>query len=286
MAVDPGLDLVVDGELRLTCPPNGGGTAGSYIRNRDLRTRTTARITGEGTIGTIDHTRTANLFALYGDDVHLTDFTVDCWAGGRTMIIAGDRMRLDDFTVTGGLPETNNGGIRFVGGKNFRARNLHVESGDDVFQFVPAGNPNDPFYDMSIEDAYYIGCTGLSHSAKLMVAGLQSSEWSKGNREATMTASITDVGWLDVTGQGGCWAAALQNLSSSGTISGVRYSRSGADMGASTGKVLAAEIQINAEAYTGGIEDVRGDLYVANPRTDLMRVSRNVRDLELRVAEA
>ena len=49
-----------------------------------------------------------------------------------------------------GAESTGNGGLRFQGGPEFICTGLYCESGDDVFQFVPAGAAADPTYGMGI----------------------------------------------------------------------------------------------------------------------------------------
>jgi len=165
------------------------GLANAFLRNANFAVRSNGvSITGPGTLGARDHGRTGVIIALYGDDVLLSDFTIDTFAGGQAVMYAGDRGRMDRVTIRNSAVDTGTGGIRGIGGNDFLATHCHVESGDDCLQFVPIGSPGALLYNMSINRGSYVGCTGHSSVSRFMVALL---EWTSGGYSG-MSASISD----------------------------------------------------------------------------------------------
>ena len=144
----------------------GQGRSGRVTKVHDVW------IGGPGTLTAASPAERGNLIGLFGDRITLRDFTTDVWEGGRTPCWPG--------TMPGHRREDarwrwidRQRGFRFQGGRGFIGTGLYCESGDDAFQFVPAGAPADPTYGMDIEDSVYVGCTGSSSHAKLVVIGLQ-----------------------------------------------------------------------------------------------------------------
>jgi hypothetical protein len=106
--------------------------------------------------------------------VHVLDY-----AGGQGWLWGGVDFTLRDcVTITGQTDPAMTGGdgaYRCLRADRCLGIGLRGESRDDVFQFVPFENaaPTSPLYALSCEDSSYVGCTGVSHDARLIavVAG-------------------------------------------------------------------------------------------------------------------
>jgi len=228
------------------------GLANAFLRTKDFAARSDGvRITGPGSIGARDHSRTGVIIALHGHDVRLSDLTIDTYAGGQAVMYAGDRGRMDRVRIRGSAAQTGTGGIRVVGGADFLATSCDVQSGDDCLQFVPIGDPRALLYDMSITRGSYVGCTGTSTVSRFMVALL---EWTSG--EGGMTASVTDCSFSNCRGSGTNRGIVVKNSHSSGTIQRLRFTDCSVDMSRSA-NADTQEIRIQTDAAAGGsIRDV------------------------------
>jgi hypothetical protein len=280
LAIDPGTDVQVDGVLRKTGSPSGAGTRTSFLRNRHFDVPVDGlRIHGSGSIRAADHSMTGNLLALSGNDMRFTGFRIDCWAGGRALILNGDDVRCSGLDISGSPGTTGNGGIRVVGGRRFLGLACRVISGDDCLQFVPTGSSNDPLYDRSISGGRYLRCRGRSLAARFIAVGLQASHVDEGVR---MAASITDVRFGDCRGVGGNRAAVVHNFNSSGVIDGVLFQGGSVDMGPSRAKVLRQEVDIAGAAGTGGVSHVVSEGWVIrHPRTRVLSVTGVTSNIDL-----
>lgn len=279
--VEDKFDMHLAGALQKTGSPNGGGTAGSFIQGKglfDKRKTSDIRIHGNGVLRAADWTKTANLMTLYGDRNRFS-FRIDKWAGGRAMVLAGDDVLTERMHVTGSPAETNNGGIRFVGGKRYRSKHCHVVSGDDAHQGVPVGNPKDPLFDMDIEDAVWEWPTGGSTAARFFALALLNSA---GDDTINMNASIKGVRVEHAFGYGGIMAAVVLNGNSKGVIEDVLLDGGYLDMAASQARTLAQEVYVMAGPNTGGVKNVRSKLTrVMNPRTKNLTVRGKCEDIDL-----
>jgi hypothetical protein len=228
------------------------GLANAFLRNADFGTTSDrVSITGPGTIGAVDHSRTGVILALHGHDVRLRDFTIDTYAGGQAILFAGDRGRIDSVTIRGSAAEFGTGGIRVFGGEDFLATGCHVESGDDCLQFVPIGDPRALLYDLSIRRGTYVGCTGASSRSRFMVAGL---EWTRG--EGGMTSSIVDCSFIACHGSGADRGIVVKNTHSSGVIERISFTDCTVDM-AGAEDADTQEIRIQTDPTSrGSIRDV------------------------------
>lgn len=255
--VAPGAKLIMDFTT-------GGNTSNSMIRTRTLSGGTgyygkpitpshDVWIYGPGEISA-SATGTGNLFAIAGDRLVMKDFRTTFWNGGRHTIGIGDDWRIINCYFTGGqLQGSGNGGIRYMGGKRFICANTHCDSGDDTFQFVPAGAFTDPFFDVSTEDGIYIGCTGSSSSARLGVIVLQDQ-----NNDGTtgMSGYIRRCGFIGVTGKTGGASMVFQNASSSNAIEQCFISNMMIDGSQNAGTGQPGALYFNAYTTTGGIKKV------------------------------
>lgn len=257
-------DWLVHGNIVKTNTAGDGVVAGIF-RNRNFDVPLQGgRFWGTGTIGARDWKATGSILCLRGNDLVL-DVTIPCFSDSRAIVLAGDDIVMRRPKVYGSPREINNGGLRFVGGKRFRAYDSYIVSGDDAMQFVPSGSDKDPFFDLDITDCWYIGGFAQSWHAKAMVWGLQRRVDGK-MVPSGMSNSILRSGFKGVRGFGGKWALAGQNLSSSGSIADCAAVNCNIDMG----KVLrdpplAADVQFNATPGGGGIKRISGDIVVKNP---------------------
>jgi hypothetical protein len=228
------------------------GLANAFLRNADFGVRSSGvRITGPGTIGARDHSRTGVVVALYGDDVLLRDLTIDTYAGGQAVLYAGDRGRMDRVRIRNSAAETGTGGIRVLGGADFLATACDVQSGDDCLQFVPIGDPGALLFDMPITRGTFSGCTGTSSVSRFMVVLL---EWTRG--DGGLTASVTDCSFTACRGAGTNRGIVVKNTHSSGTIARLRFTDCAVDM-ARAANADTQEIRIQTDPASGGsIRDV------------------------------
>jgi hypothetical protein len=254
LLVRTGLHLHLEEGARLSkdwaAPP---GLARAFLRNADFAVRADGvRVTGPGSIGAPDHGRTGVVLALYGNDVQLSDITISTYAGGQAIVYAGDRGRFDRVRVLDSAVTTGTGGIRVVGGADFRATGCHVESGDDCLQFVPVGDPGALLFDMDIRRGSYVGCTGASSVSRFLVADL---EWTRGSTRA-MQASVVDCSFSDCHGTGTTRGIVVKNTHSSGAIERLTFTDCTVEVaGALDPRTQAIRVQTDPAAG-GAIRDV------------------------------
>jgi Pectate lyase superfamily protein len=245
------------------------GLVNAFLRNADFADGANGvRITGPGSIGAVDHSRTGVVLALYGNDVLLRDFTIDTYAGGQAIMYGGDRGRAERVRIRNSAADTGTGGIRVFAGNDFRGIGCHVESGDDCLQFVPIGDPTGLFYGMDIARGSYVGCTGVSSVSRFMVALL---EHTKG--EEVMNASIRDCSFVECRGAGANRGIVVKNTHSTGVIERVSFTDCTVDMAAAE-DASTQEIRIQTDpATTGAIRDVTFTrTNITNPVNSPLRV--------------
>jgi hypothetical protein len=253
-----GVALHLDRRARLVkdwaAPP---GMVDAFLRNADLAVRADrVRITGSGSIGARDHSRTGVILAVHGDDVEIRDVTIDTYAGGQAVMFAGDRGRLHRVTVRNSAAETGTGGIRVVGGADFLGTECHVESGDDCFQFVPIGNPQaEPsLYNRTITRGSFVACTGTSSVSRFLVALLEFTGGEPGSTD--MDASVVDCSFRDCHGAGANRGIVVKNTHSSGAIERLAFTDCTVDMSAAE-DASTQEIRVQTDpASRGAIRDV------------------------------
>jgi hypothetical protein len=217
------------------------------------------KIYGPGEISAVNESMAGNIISLYGDNIVLSDFKTTCWEGGRHTVLAGDHCRARDLNWVGGGGSTGNGGLRFQGGTDFIGERIHCESGDDVFQFVPAGAEADPTYGLEITDSVYKDCTGSSTHAKIVVIGLQFGG-TQGAPDGVITmpasASVRRSGFINISAPDGTAVTArIQNISSAGVIEDC-YLENVVTKGLRT-TTGGVELLINAWEKTGGISGLK-----------------------------
>ncbi len=122
----------------------------ALVRNEDLTTKVKRfRIVGPGTLGAADHSLAGQAVFLYGDEIELSGFTIDTYTGGQALLIGGDHNRLAHLRIRNPQPAFGVGGIRMIGGTDFRATSCDVVAGDDALQFTPIATPGHPLRDLS-----------------------------------------------------------------------------------------------------------------------------------------
>ncbi|TIC78768.1 hypothetical protein [Nocardioides sp. GY 10127] len=212
----------------------GSGSTEAFIRNRDFASAMTGvRMHGLGRVQGASLSATGKVFCLYADDLVLEGFTVDTWAGGQAFLLAGDRVSARHLWALNSAATTGCGGIRFVGGDDFKALGCHIESGDDVFQFVPVGLSTDPLYDMTIRRGSYEQCTGVSSAARLAAAVILDPSDIGG-----MTCSIIDSSFRNIKGRAANRGLVVENDDSTGDIDGIQFDSVSVDL---TGATAAAQ---------------------------------------------
>ena len=147
-------------------------------------------------------------------------------------------------------------------GTDFRAYGLQVESGDDALQFTPVATAGSAIRDLSISNAYYIGCTGIASQGRSMIVTQTGSPSGSGG----MTCSIKDVGFIACQGSGAARAIVVSNVDSSGELSGVSFTDCTVDQSASTyvGQEVYNQIAVNGAR----VKDIRYTrLHVIAPNT-------------------
>jgi hypothetical protein len=270
-----GVELRLDRRARLlkdwAAPP---GMTDAFLRNADFAVKANrVRITGSGTIGGRDHSRTGVVLALYGDDIEIENVRIDTYAGGQAVMFAGDRGRIHGITVRNSAEETGTGGIRVIGGTDFRGTDCHVESGDDCFQFVPIGNPvaEPALYNQTIRGGRFVGCTGASSVSRFMVALLEFTGGEPGTTD--MDASVVDCSFTDCHGSAADRGIVVKNTHSSGAVERVTFTDCTVDMsGADDASTQEIRVQTDPTSR-GAIRDVtfsRTD--ILNPVNSTLRV--------------
>ncbi|MFW3169849.1 glycosyl hydrolase family 28-related protein [Geodermatophilus sp. CPCC 206100] len=248
------------------------GLVNAFLRNRDFAVKADGvQITGPGTIGARDHSRTGVVLALYGDDVQLREFTIDTYSGGQAVMFAGDRGRMDGVTIRNSEVDTGTGGIRVIGGADFLATGCSVESGDDCLQFVPIGNPDAVLYDLDITGGSFVGCTGTSTTSRFMVALLEFTGGEPGTTD--MSASVVDCSFRDCRGAGTNRGIVVKNTHSQGRIEGVSFTDCSVDMsGAADAETQEIRIQTDpaSRGSISGITFTRTD--VVRPVNSTVRI--------------
>ncbi|MGK5169743.1 glycosyl hydrolase family 28-related protein [Geodermatophilus sp. CPCC 205761] len=250
------------------------GLQDALLRNADLsQPLTGVQITGPGTMGARDHTKTGVVIGLYGHDVLLRDLTIDTYSGGQAIMYAGDRGRIDKVTIRNSAEETGTGGIRVFGGSDFLGTNCHVESGDDCYQFVPIGNPlaEPALYNQSIARGRFVDCTGLSTVSRFMVALLEFTGGEPGTTD--MNASVTDCAFERCSGAATNRGIVVKNSHSTGSIERIAFTDCTVDM-AGAADASTQEIRIQTDAGTGGA--ITGVTFtrtsITNPVNSILRV--------------
>jgi hypothetical protein len=238
--------------IRIPGAGASGATLDANITARNSPTSVTISVTASTTVSgaTLTHVGTGNLICIGGDRFTALDFRTTFWDGGQHTIGVGDDWLIMGTRFTGGDLSTVNDGVRFMGGKRFLGIGIHCDSGDDTFQFVPGGTFTDPLFNVTIEDSLYIGCSGSSSSARLIVSSLQDQN---NNGTLGMTSSIRRSGFIGITGKSGGASMVFQNASSTGSILDNYAAYINIDASDNIGTGQPAAMYFNAYSGTGDI---------------------------------
>lgn len=234
----------------------------ALIRNEDLSAKVKRfRIVGPGTLGAFDHSLPGQAVFLFGDEIELSGFTIDTYAGGQALLIGGDHNRLEHLRILNPEPTFGVGGIRMFGGTDFRATSCDVVAGDDALQFTPIAEPGHPLRDLPVSDSAFVDCTGGSLAARFAVAILSTSP--PGGR--TLTASISRVSFTGCHGFAYRRGLVVSNTDSTGEIGDVLL-ECDVDMRGSAADPRAEEVLIARGDGAGRVHDIRlHDVRIRNP---------------------
>lgn len=256
--LDSGMELwLSDNTVLIKNYSSSSGPSGAFIRNRDLtKNITDNKIIGKGEISAAAG-KNGGILGLNATRLVVKNWKTKRWSVARHTLLIGDDCYVGGVNWDIGNPDASSGtgGLRFEGGKNFVCENSHIVSGDDVFQFVPAGAPNDPFFNApDCVNGVYRNCTGQSYDGRLCVAGLQDQN-DDGTTRLGMKSGVHDCRFENISGFSGKSAFVHQNKSSTGTITGTKtknvvISRKYAVKG------QAGEVFLNGVASTGGIDNI------------------------------
>lgn len=157
--------------------------------------------------------QTGRIFTLYGDRWEIRNARIIENYSSQALVFGGDDIRLNNIYAKSGNYIAGTGSFRMIYGRGMRAFGLYGECGDDVFQFVPSTSSTNPRFNQSISDSYYIGCHGISHDARLLVAAIAGPQ-----DENLMTATIRRVGWIGCSGKGGQRTVVVECTEGDGTV--------------------------------------------------------------------
>lgn len=244
-----------------------GSTRSSMISNADwTRPIQGLKVQGTGKIEALDGMG-GNIFGVWADDIYLRGFSCTQFSGGRYFMGGGKRMdvHVGKIRAVGGSGSGAGGWRVATGGGRFWG--LDTWSGDDVYQAVPAGNPNDPLWNVpDIDGLTYENCVGKSYTARLMVMGLQDKD---SGTSLGMSSGVHNVTFKNVTGYGGGAGVNVANHSSSGSITNVTFVASSIDQSQTLNATQGqpGEVFVSRSAGTGEVNhlDFSG-LTVINPR--------------------
>jgi len=244
-----------------------GSTRSSMISNADW-TKPIAGldIQGPGLIEALDGMG-GNIFGVWADNIYFRDFGCTQFSGGRYFMGGGKNMDVHVGKIRAVAGEGSGAGGWRVATGGGRFWGLDTWSGDDVYQAVPAGNPNDPLWNVpDIDGLTYENCVGKSYTARLMVMGLQDKD---SGTALGMKSGVHNVTFKNVTGYGGGAGVNIANHSSSGSITNITFISSSIDQSQTLNATQGqpGEVFVSRDAGTGEVNhlDMSG-LTVINPR--------------------
>jgi hypothetical protein len=257
------LNLVMDPDCILQRAYTQAGTTG-LLQNADMTIKiTNVRILGGRIKNTDSTTFKGNQVCLNGDDIHIDGLEIDEWGStSRAMLLAGDRMRLSRIRA---VSLDQGGGIRLIGGDQFKCSDSHVKCGDDAYNFVPGGTGS-LLFDLPITNSQYVNCTGESFNGRLFLAALS------GSGSLDMTASITDCAFIGIRGKGSNRGMVIYNEDSTGVIADIDII--GCMIDCSDDVTSGNAAYINGQAGTGGVRDIRFKGWrIKSPYKEAMEIS-------------
>ena len=192
---------------------DGSSDTGALLSRADWSVDTDDLTLHAGVLTTASPAQTGKLMAIYGAGWEIKGTRFLDFHDGQAIVFGGDDNRITDCLFRSPTDAPGTGAVRMVGGSRFRGLGLHAFTGDDLFQFVPITDSRNARYDLSIEDSHYVGCHGISRSARVMIAALAGPQ-----DEAAMSATIRRVGWIGCSGSGGNRTFVVENTEGDGRV--------------------------------------------------------------------
>lgn len=158
--------------------------------------------------------QTGVMFAVYGNNWSMRDMLVRDWIGGQAFLFGGNAVRMHNVDAQSETKDYGTGVFRCIGGRDVILTGLTGVGGDDCLQFVPITAPNNPRYDLSIEDAWYMNCAGRSNSSRALVAAIGGPQ-----DKQIMTCKLRRIGFVDCVGWGGGTTLNIENTEGDPRIS-------------------------------------------------------------------
>lgn len=209
LLVDAGTKINLNGRI-VRAFATGPGAMVAMIRNRTFGSVNGFHLYGRGTMTTASGAG-GKMVAVLGNDMVVNGVAVDGFNDGQAFYLAGNNLNMRNVKVMRSSVAGGTGGIRICGGTDVDIIDCVVESGDDSFQVVPANSPVDPFFGQVASNVRFRRCTGSAAAARFIAVMLD---------DAT-TTNITDVAFYDCHGEGSRRVAVVENVSATGTLSGV-----------------------------------------------------------------
>lgn len=251
---------------------SSGATSRSFVCNRNFNARVRDLVFAGGFNVAARPGMGGNIFGLLANNVVMDGVRMTYWTGGRAVMMGGDGIKIRNGTWRcDPAGDSGVGGIRFAGGRDLLVENMDIVSGDDVYQFVPAGVATDPLFNCGDTiNGWYRNCKGRSLSARLCIAALQ-DENNDGSTKVGMNIGIANSGFEAITGFGGGSAIVVKNASSTKGITGLAFRSVSVDQrDAEAGQ--PAEVYLLNYAGLGAINGVDfSGVTVANRRKTLYR---------------
>jgi hypothetical protein len=223
LLLDSNMELYVGNGVNLWRNFNStAATSSGFIKNRSFSAAIAHnKIWGPGNIAARNGMG-GNILSLWANSLLTSGWSTSYYK--RHTMIAGNDIIMQDHVWRVDMAAGSGGaGLRFAGGNNFLGQRLNVVSGDDVFQFVPAGATNDPLWNIAnCTSGKYVDCVGRSLTGRVIAVGLQDSN-TGGSVALGMHVSCTDLLFQRVQGYGGGSAINVANHSSTGSIQRVYF---------------------------------------------------------------
>jgi hypothetical protein len=238
---------------------SGTGETGAFISSVDVSIPIEdVFLYGTGGFTITDSTMEGNIVFIAGDRVRIQDLRVYGFSGSRAWNFAGDDILCVNLSCYGGGASGSNGGFRFYAGTGFRAYGCYGESGDDLFQFVAAGNATSVFWNEDTVDCWFIGCHGQSFNGRICIIGLGTTDLA-GDMSDGMSSSIIHSGFIACTGKAGLLGGMnCNNQNSTGVVRDCSFVDCSVDMIDNVAPQFGpGDIYVNGDNATGGIFNTR-----------------------------
>lgn len=197
--IETGMKLHLSANSRILKAFSAANTeANSLFSRADWSVDTDDFLIDGGIIDVVDEFQDGKLFSIWGSRWEIRNTQILGYQRGQAFICGGYDFRIMNVRSRTANVEAGTGAFRCVGGARGRIIGCHAEAGDDLFQFVPIEFSANARYDQNADDILYIGCTGTSHSARVLVAAL---ELQRGSGD--MLGHIRNCGWIGCGGKGG-----------------------------------------------------------------------------------